>query len=71
MVEVHFARVAPVVGQYLRQARVAVVGLPQAAPLVTHLAACGVGRWMWEVVVTACPLTKSRVLGITASKTRK
>ncbi len=47
--EAHFARVTPVVGQHLRRARVALVGLPQAAPLVTHLAACGVGRWVWEV----------------------
>jgi len=50
MAEAHFARVVPVVGQHLRQTRVAVVGLPQAAPLVTHLAACGVGHWVWEVM---------------------
>jgi hypothetical protein len=43
----HFARVEPIVGAGLRSRRVALIGLPAAAPLVTHLAACGVGRWLW------------------------
>jgi hypothetical protein len=42
----HFSRIEPVVGTGLRRARVAVLGLPAAAPLVAHLAACGVGRWL-------------------------
>jgi hypothetical protein len=48
MIEQHFARVEPVVGTSLRRARVAVHGLPAASPLVEHLAACGVGRWLWD-----------------------
>ncbi len=47
MPTVHFERVEPIVGQSLRWARVALLGLPTAAPLVTHLAACGIGRWLW------------------------
>jgi len=43
----HFDRVQPIVGPSLRRARVALTGLPAAAPLVAHLAACGVGRWLW------------------------
>lgn len=43
----HFARVRPVVGDSLGKARIALFGLPQAAPLVTYLAASGVGRWLW------------------------
>jgi hypothetical protein len=45
--EEHFARVEPIVGASLRRARVALIGLPAAAPLVAYLAACGVGRWLW------------------------
>lgn len=45
--DAHFARVTPIVGRSLRRMRVALLGLPVAAPLVTHLAACGVGRWLW------------------------
>jgi hypothetical protein len=47
MQTLHFERVEPIVGQSLRRARVALLGLPVAAPLVAHLAACGVGRWLW------------------------
>ncbi len=47
MQALHFERVEPTVGQSLRRARVALLGLPVAAPLVAHLAACGVGRWLW------------------------
>ena len=43
----HFARVRPIVGDTLAAASVALVGLPQAAPLVRYLAACGVRRWVW------------------------
>ncbi|HWQ13802.1 MAG TPA: ThiF family adenylyltransferase [Roseiflexaceae bacterium] len=43
---VHFARVTQVVGTTLFRARVAALGLPEVAPLVAHLAACGVGRWL-------------------------
>jgi hypothetical protein len=43
----HFARVEPIVGASLRRARIALLGLPTAAPLVAYLAACGVGRWLW------------------------
>jgi hypothetical protein len=43
----HFARVLPIVGASLQQAQVALIGLPRAAPIVTHLAASGVGRWLW------------------------
>ncbi len=44
----HFSRTIPVIGTKLQAARVAVVGLPNAAPLVAYLAACGVGRWLWD-----------------------
>ena len=47
--DIHFARVEPIVGKALHSRRVALLGLPAAAPLVTHLAACGVGRWQWAV----------------------
>ncbi len=43
----HFSRVTPIVGESLRRTRVALIGLPAAAPLVACLAACGVGRWLW------------------------
>ncbi len=43
----HFARVQPIVGDTLRQMRVAAAGLPAATPLVTYLAASGVRRWLW------------------------
>jgi hypothetical protein len=46
----HFARVTPIVSEQLRQARVALIGLPEAAPLVAYLAASGVRCWLW-----ACP----------------
>jgi molybdopterin/thiamine biosynthesis adenylyltransferase len=45
----HFARVEPIVGPCLRRARVALIGLPWAAPLVVYLAASGVGRWLWAL----------------------
>ncbi|HEX5688835.1 MAG TPA: hypothetical protein VFX76_02485, partial [Roseiflexaceae bacterium] len=45
----HFARVEPIVGSALRSKRVALIGLPAAAPLVTYLASCGVGRWLWAI----------------------
>lgn len=42
----HFARVTPIVGTALRQVRIALAGLPYAAPLVECLAASGIGRWL-------------------------
>jgi hypothetical protein len=45
--ESHFARVEPIVGASLRRTRVALIGLPVATPIVAHLAACGVRRWLW------------------------
>src|SRR5205085_2502216 len=36
-----------IVGTSLRRAHVALAGLCDGAPLVAHLAACGVGRWLW------------------------
>jgi hypothetical protein len=45
----HFTRVTPIVGSALRHMRVALIGLPSAAPLVAYLAACGVGRWLWAI----------------------
>lgn len=42
----HFARVSPVVGSSLQRVRVGLLGLPEAAPIVTYLAANGVGRWL-------------------------
>src|SRR5689334_22332724 len=45
----HFARVEPIVGSALCSKRVALVGLPAAAPLVMYLASCGVGRWLWAI----------------------
>jgi hypothetical protein len=47
LVERHFARILPIVGHALREARIAVLGLRQARPLVEYLAACGVRRWLW------------------------
>lgn len=46
----HFARIEPIVGDALRRVRVAVLGLPLAAPLVEYLAACGVAHWLWDGV---------------------
>ncbi|HEU5088839.1 MAG TPA: ThiF family adenylyltransferase, partial [Roseiflexaceae bacterium] len=45
----HFARVVPIVGTYLREKVVALVGTAQTAPLsmlAEFLAACGVRRWL-------------------------
>jgi hypothetical protein len=42
----HFARVLPVVGEELRNRRVALWGLPAGAPLVHYLAGCGIGQWL-------------------------
>jgi ThiF family len=47
MADIHFARVEPIVGASLRRTRVALLGLPIAAPIVAYLAACGVGCWLW------------------------
>src|SRR5688500_19283843 len=50
----HFARVEPIVGASLHCARIALLGLPIAAPIVAHLAACGLGRWLWEIGRASC-----------------
>jgi hypothetical protein len=44
----HFARVLPIVGPSLREVRLALSGLPCAAPLITYLAASGVRRWICD-----------------------
>ncbi|MBA3470171.1 MAG: ThiF family adenylyltransferase [Herpetosiphonaceae bacterium] len=44
----HFSRTIPIIGTQLQAARVAVLGLSHAAPLVEYLAACGVGCWLWD-----------------------
>lgn len=54
----HFARVQPIVGSSLSIQRVAVYGLPLAAPLVMHLAASGIERWRW----VSAPINESRAI---------
>jgi molybdopterin/thiamine biosynthesis adenylyltransferase len=41
-----FVRVRPLVGEALTHCQVAVIGSPRLSPLVEHLVACGVRRWL-------------------------
>ena len=43
----HFARVLPIIGRDLQSAKVAVLGLDLAEPIIKDLAACGLGKWLW------------------------
>jgi hypothetical protein len=58
-IEEHFARVEPIVGRSLRRARIALLGLPGAAPLAVYLAACGVGRWLWAATENQEPTNET------------
>jgi ThiF family len=58
----HYARVIPIVGEGLRHARVALLGGDRAALFVEHLAACGVGHWVFPHPPSLSPTVGDRGL---------